>query len=51
LPQNIQVIGSLDPGLDQSAVDALAKWRFRPGAKDGAPVSVQALVNVGFRVL
>jgi TonB family protein len=51
LPQSIEVIGSLDPGLDQSAMDALGKWRFRPGMKDGAPVNVQALVNLSFRVL
>jgi TonB family protein len=50
-PQNILVVGSLDPGLDQAAADALAKWRFRPGTKEGAPVSVQARVEMSFRVL
>ena len=50
-PRNIQVIGSLDPGLDQAAVSALAKWHFRPGAKDGVPVSVQAQVEMSFRAL
>jgi TonB family protein len=49
--QNIQVVGSLDPGLDQSAAEALAKWRFKPGTKDGAPVSIQAQVNLTFRML
>src|ERR1035438_4405757 len=28
-PQNIQVIHSLEPDLDQAAMDALARWRFR----------------------
>jgi TonB family protein len=51
LPEDIQVIGSLDPGLDQSAVQAVTKWRFRPGSKDGSPVGVQALVDLSFRVL
>jgi TonB family protein len=50
-PQNIQVIGPLDPGLDQAAADALAKWHFRPGAKDGVPVNVQARVEMSFRAL
>jgi TonB family protein len=49
--QDIQVIGSLDPGLDQAAASALARWKFRPGTKDGAPVSVQTQVLVTFRVL
>jgi TonB family protein len=50
-PQNIQVIGPLDPGLDQAAVGALSKWHFRAGTKDGAPVSVQARVEMSFRAL
>jgi len=50
-PQNIQVIGPLDPGLDQAAIGALAKWHFRPGTKDGAPVSTQARVEMSFRTL
>jgi TonB family protein len=50
-PHNIQVIGPLDPGLDQAAVGALAKWHFRPSTKDGAPVSTQARVEMSFRTL
>ena len=50
-PRNIQVIGPLDPGLDQAALGALAKWHFRPGAKNGLPVSVQARVQMSFRTL
>ena len=49
--QDVQVIGPLDPGLDEAAVTALSKWKFRPGTKDGAPVSVQTQVLVTFRVL
>ncbi len=51
LARNVQVIGSLDPGLDRAATDALARWRFRPGSKDGAPVSVQTQVIFSFRLL
>ncbi len=51
-PQNIQVIHSLEAGLDQTAMDALARWHFRPGTTpDGVPVSIQVQVNLSFRLL
>jgi TonB family protein len=50
-PQNIQVIGPLDSGLDQAAASALSKWHFRAGTKDSVPVSVFALVEMSFRAL
>jgi TonB family protein len=50
-PGNIQVIAPLNPDLDRSAADALAKWRFGPGSMNGTPVSVRALVNMSFRTL
>ncbi|WP_321473633.1 energy transducer TonB [uncultured Paludibaculum sp.] len=37
-------------GLDQSAMDAVRKWRFRPGQKDGKPVAVRANVEINFRL-
>ena len=51
VPQNIRVLRKLDPGLDQKAIDAVSKWRFRPGMKDGKPVTVAAQVEVNFRLL
>ena len=50
-PRNIKVIRSLDPGLDQKAMDAVSNWKFQPGMKDGQPVAVQAQVEVTFRLL
>ena len=50
LPQNLHVIKSLDSGLDQKALEAVAKWRFKPGMKDGQPVPVQATLAVTFRL-
>jgi TonB family protein len=48
---NIKVTRSLDPGLDQKAIEAVEQWRFRPGEKDGKPVAVIASVHVNFRLL
>jgi TonB family protein len=35
-------------GLDQKAIDAVRKWRFEPGKKDGKPVATYVQVQVNF---
>jgi TonB family protein len=50
-PQNIKVVRSLGLGLDEKAMEAVAKWRFKPGMKDGRAVSVIATIEVNFRLL
>ncbi|MGB9458475.1 MAG: energy transducer TonB [Bryobacteraceae bacterium] len=47
---NIMTIHALDPGLDQKAIEAVSQWKFRPGMKDGVPVTVAATVQVSFRL-
>jgi protein TonB len=51
LPQNPRVIRAVGLGLDEKAIEAVMKWRFRPGMKDGKPVTVAAQVEVNFRLL
>jgi len=48
---NIRVIRPLGLGLDEKAIEAVQKWRFRPSLKDGRPVAVSANVEVNFRLL
>jgi TonB family protein len=51
LAHNLRVIRSMGHGLDESAIEAVTKWRFRPGEKDGKPVTVAATFEVNFRLL
>jgi TonB family protein len=46
---SIQVVRKLDPQLDRNAIEALAHWKFRPAARDGAPVDLEAVVHIPFR--
>ena len=48
---NLRVTRSLDPGLDEKAIEAIQRWRFEPGEKDGKPVKVKATIEVKFRLL
>ncbi|MGO9257060.1 MAG: energy transducer TonB [Bryobacteraceae bacterium] len=48
---NIRVVRSLGLGLDEKAIDAVKKWKFKPGYKNGTPVTVQATIEVNFRLL
>jgi TonB family protein len=50
--ENIRVMKGLGLGLDENAVAAVQQWRFQPATtKDGAVVTVQATIEVNFRLL
>jgi len=51
IPRDIHVVRPLGLGLDEKAIEAVMKWRFRPGMKGGRPVATQAQVQVNFRLL
>lgn len=49
--QNIVVSHGLGLGLDERAIEAVRRWKFRPGYSNGKPVPTPALIQVTFRLL
>ena len=50
-PRNLKIVQGLGLGLDEKAMDAVARWLFRPGLHAGKPVVTSATVEVTFRLL
>ena len=50
-PKNLHITQGMGMGLDEKALEAVAKWLFKPGLKDGRPVTVRATFEVNFRLL
>ena len=48
-PRDIQVARPIGLGLDESAVENVRAWQFKPGAKNGTPVAVRIMAEVFFR--
>jgi TonB family protein len=48
---SIAVLRGLDPDLDQNAMQALARWKFRPAERHGAPVELEAVVHIPFKAV
>ena len=44
----LSVVRGLGLGLDENAIKALKKWRFRPGKRSGKPVDVALNIEVDF---
>jgi protein TonB len=49
--RDIHVVKSLGMGLDEKAIEAVEKWKFKPGMRGGQPVNVRATIEVNFRLL
>jgi protein TonB len=48
-PQIPRVVRALGYGLDEKALEAVRKYRFKPAMKAGDPVPVMITVEVNFR--
>ena len=51
LAHNIQVSRGIGLGLDEMAIDAVTRWKFKPASKDGQVVPVLATIEVNFRLM
>ena len=49
-PYDIRMGQSLGMGLDEKAIEAVNRWRFRPGTLNGQPVATQIAVQVDFHL-
>jgi TonB family protein len=49
-PQDVRVLHALGMGLDEKAIDAVKRYRFKPGTKNGRPVPTRITVAVNFRL-
>jgi len=46
----VQLVRGIDAQLDANAMSALRQWKFRPAAKQGSPVELEAIVHIPFRL-
>jgi len=50
LPRDVKVVRSVGYGLDEKAIEAVRKWTFRPGTKDGKPAALPVVVELSFKL-
>lgn len=46
--EDVRVLRGVDDRLDEYAREALEKWQFRPGTKNGAAVDLETVVQIPF---
>jgi TonB family protein len=46
---DVRVLQGVQDTLDENAREAMQKWHFRPGTKNGAPVDLEAVIKIPFR--
>jgi len=49
---DVRIVHEFNPpfGLDQEALDAAKRWRFRPGMRNGQPVPVVVSLEIEFNI-
>lgn len=50
-PQHVRVVRGVGYGLDEKAVEAVRRYKFRPATMDGKPVTVDLYVEVKFQIV
>ncbi len=45
-----QVSKPLGQGLDESAINTVQSWKFKPAMRDGVPVAVRVMVEITFKL-
>jgi len=48
--RDLRIVEGLPLGLNESTLETLARWRFRPAMRNGSSVSVRLRVTVEFRL-
>jgi TonB family protein len=46
--EHVEVLKSLDSRLDERAVRAMLRWEFQPATRHGAPVDLEAVIQIPF---
>jgi TonB family protein len=49
-PRNLRILCSGWSSLNENALSAVKRWKFKPGTKDGQPVMVEVQVEVEFKL-
>ncbi len=50
IPEELQVVESAGPLLDQVVLDAVSRWRFEPASRGGRPVRLRYRARQHFRL-
>jgi TonB family protein len=49
-PQNPRIVRGLEMGLNEKALEAVRKYKFKPAMKGNSPVPVMINVEINFRL-
>jgi TonB family protein len=50
IPTNVRVVRGIGHGLDEKAIEAVSKYRFKPSMEHGQPVPVEINVELNFQI-
>jgi protein TonB len=49
-PSHIRIAHGVGMGLDETAIEAIRQYKFRPATQDGKPVKVDLYIDVNFQI-